>query len=88
MRQSQTLIALSTPALARRNGRYLFQSSVRTSPPDAGTVSAAAVRGAVKVFVPGPEGVYAGERRSKIFSVPSVEQVATTSGWCGEKRAW
>ena len=57
MRQSQTLMALSTPALASSHGRYLFQSSVRTSPPDAGTVSAGAARGAVKALEPGAEGM-------------------------------
>ena len=53
--------------------------------PDAGMVKTAAFRGLVKVLVP---DAYEGDRRSKILAVPSVEQVPTTSGWCGEKRAW
>lgn len=61
------------------NGRYLFQSSERISVPDAGTVSAAAERGCVKLLFAGP-WAYAGARRSKILSVPSVEHVAMTSG--------
>lgn len=68
------------------NGRYLFQSKESISVPDAGTVSAAAVTGLVKAFAFGPE-TKDGARRSKILTVPSVEQVAMMSGWCGEKRA-
>jgi hypothetical protein len=81
------LIILSTPALARSHGRYLFQSIVSTSVPDAGTVRAAEESGAVKVLER-VEGAYDGARRSNSLRVPSVEQVATTSGWWGEKRAW
>jgi hypothetical protein len=43
-------VARSTPALASVNGRYLFQSSERSSVPLAGTVSAAADSGRVNVF--------------------------------------
>lgn len=45
---------------------------------EAGTMSAAAATGLVKVLV---VGAYAGVRRSKILSVPSVEHVAIISGW-------
>lgn len=86
--QSQTFTILSTPALAKRNGWYLFQSMLRISVPDAGTVNAAAWTGFVKLFTPGPAGVYPGVRRSNILTVPSVEHVASISGWWGEKRAW
>lgn len=45
---------------------------------EAGTMSAAAETGLVKAFV---VGAYAGIRRSKSLSVPSVEHVAIISGW-------
>jgi hypothetical protein len=77
MRQSHIFTVLSTPALARMNGRYLFQSSASSSLGAAGTVNAAADSGDVNAFeVDAKEGV----RRSKIRTVPSPEHVATRSG--------
>lgn len=67
------------------HGRYLFQSILRISVPDAGTVRAEAVKGVVKLFT---VGEYEGDLRSNIRMVPSVEQVPMISGWCGENRAW
>ncbi len=78
IRQSHTRIVLSTPALARTNGRYLFQSIESISPPEAGTVSAAAVNGAVNELLWGANDDV---RRSKILTVPSVEPVARISPW-------
>jgi hypothetical protein len=55
---------------------------LRTSVPESRIVSTAAESGRVKVLVVlvlGPEGAYAGVRRSKSSSVPSVEQDATRS---------
>lgn len=86
MRQSKTLTALSTPALAITNGRYLFQSIERSSVPETGTVRTAAETGSVNELAVGPDA-YAGVRKSNILTVPSVEHVARMSGWCGEKSA-
>jgi hypothetical protein len=65
------------PALARINGRYLFQSSASSSLGAAGTVSTAADSGDVNAF---EVDAKAGERRSKKRIVPSAEHVATRSG--------
>jgi len=70
----------------------LFQSNDKISIPEAGTVNAARETGVSNDpggTVPGAkeEPPATATRRSKIFSVPSDEQVAKISGWCGEKIA-
>jgi hypothetical protein len=57
--------------------------------PAPGTVSAAAATGCGKEPLGlGVEGRKEGLRRSKRRIVPSLEQEAIRSGWCGLKRAW